>query len=82
MVHKASLAPSETRGRLDANLNSRFYERIAPLYDSLYDDVDAEEAVRQWCLLVKRCANLPRQTQQPLPRLLDLGCSTGKYLKP
>jgi SAM-dependent methyltransferase len=82
MVRKAPLPPGETRGRLDTDLNSRFYERIAPIYDRLYEDVDAEEAVRQWRLLVQTCADLPRTTYGTLPQLLDLGCGTGKYLEP
>lgn len=56
-----------------------FYEWLAPLYDELYDAIDVEEAVRQWAILVRKVAQLPR-ARHPHPRLLDLGCGTGRYL--
>ncbi len=81
MSRKASGVPISV-GAPSANLNPAFYEQIAPVYDSLYEDVDAEEAVRQWRLLVKRHARMPKPGEATLPRLLDLGCGTGRYLDP
>ncbi len=56
-----------------------FYEWLAPIYDDLYDAIDVEEAVRQWSILVRKVARLPR-AHHLRPRLLDLGCGTGRYL--
>lgn len=81
MVRNAVRALAPGGGHRTPNLNMQFYERIASIYDSLYEDVDAEEAVRQWLLLVKKHAGLPKRGT-PLPRLLDLGCGTGRYLDP
>src|SRR5882762_7445704 len=57
---------------------SDFYEWLAPIYDDLYDAIDVEEAVRQWALLVRKMSRLPR-ARSPIPRLVDLGCGTGRY---
>lgn len=56
-----------------------FYEWLAPIYDDLYDAIDVEEAVRQWSILVRKVTHLPR-AHHARPRLLDLGCGTGRYL--
>lgn len=59
-----------------------FYEQIAPIYDGLYEDVDADEAVRQWLMLVEHHVRVRRPPAPRLPRLVDLGCGTGRYLSP
>lgn len=64
------------------NRNVEFYEQLAPVYDRLYVDVDAEETVRQWSILLQQCAGLPNPMHSAAPRLLDLGCGTGRYLDP
>jgi SAM-dependent methyltransferase len=64
----------------DERLDSpAFYEWLAPIYDDLYDAIDVEEAVRQWNILVRKLTRLPR-AGHPRPRLLDIGCGTGRYL--
>jgi len=70
------------KGHRSLNRNVEFYEQLAPIYDRLYADVDAEEAVRQWSILLRRCAHLPNPKHPDVPRLLDLGCGTGRYLEP
>jgi len=81
MVQRRSAATAQNEER-GADTNTQFYEGIAPIYDTLYEDVDAVEAVRQWSLLTMKCAGLPPQDRKNLPRLLDLGCGTGLYLEP
>jgi SAM-dependent methyltransferase len=66
------------------NANHCFYDAIASLYDRLYEDVDATEAVRQWLLLIAKSQPMLTTAlrQNAQPRLLDLGCGTGLYLEP
>jgi SAM-dependent methyltransferase len=59
------------------NRNASFYKALAGLYDDLYADVDAQEAVRQWTLLIKL---FDSDVFRPTRSLLDVGCGTGKYL--
>ena len=61
---------------------SSFYDWVAPIYDELYEQIDVEEAVRQWGQLVRQESGLPRRDNRRLPRLLDIGCGTGRYLEP
>lgn len=75
-------ASQDDLAKTGANRNVLFYERIASIYDSLYADVDAEEAVRQWLLLVKRHSASRKTRKTSRPRLVDLGCGTGRYLDP
>lgn len=70
------------KGQPSLNRNIEFYEQLAPVYDRLYVDVDAEETVRQWNLLLQQYAQLPSPMHSAAPRLLDLGCGTGRYLDP
>lgn len=65
--------------RVQRGGSPEFYEWLAPIYDDLYDAIDVEEAVRQWSILLRKVARLPRG-HHLRPRLLDLGCGTGRYL--
>jgi len=64
------------------NPNPEFYEAISTIYDRLYEEVDAAEAVRQWLSLISKFRPLPENGCLPLPKLLDLGCGPGRYLEP
>ncbi len=65
------------------NQNAGFYEAVSPFYDDLYPEVDADEAVRQWRLLIEERLQYKVNYQSAKrPRLLDLGCGTGRYLEP
>lgn len=62
----------------DANPNSDCYEKLAPIYEELYGDIDAQETVRQWWQLLVQQKLLPRNPQGL--RLLDVGCGPGWHL--
>ncbi len=60
------------------NVNSKFYAQFADYYESVYADVDAAEAVRQWRSLL----GLDSKLMPFSPSLLDLGCGPGWHLQP
>ena len=72
----------DTPSAIPENPNPEFYEAISTIYDRLYEEIDAAEAVRQWLLLISRFRPLPENGRLPLPKLLDLGCGPGRYLEP
>lgn len=65
--------------RLDEdNPNLDCYEKLAPIYEELYGDIDAQETVRQWWQLLVQQKLFP-QNPKGL-RLLDIGCGPGWHL--
>lgn len=63
----------------DSNPNPDCYESLAPYYEEIYANIDADETVRQWWQLLRESRLV---TEHPeMLRLLDIGCGPGWQLK-
>ena len=65
--------------KADDKQNTDCYEALADCYEDIYGVIDAQEAVRQWLLLLNQLELYPQQTHKL--RLLDIGCGPGWYLE-
>lgn len=63
----------------DGNPNPDCYELLAPYYEEIYANIDADETVRQWWQLLRE-SQLVTEHPERL-RLLDIGCGPGWQLK-
>ena len=64
--------------RDDDNPNPDCYEKLAPIYEELYGDIDAQETVHQWWQFLVQQNLLPSNPKGL--RLLDVGCGPGWHL--
>lgn len=63
----------------DSNPNPDCYESLAPYYEQIYTNIDADETVRQWWQLL--CESRLVTDHPERLRLLDIGCGPGWQLK-
>lgn len=63
----------------DSNPNPDCYESLAPYYEEIYANIDADETVRQWWQLLRESQIVTGHPERL--RLLDIGCGPGWQLK-
>lgn len=77
MIYSVSLETDPNMKTLASNRdNVEFYDRFAEPYERIYSCVDAEEAVRQWRMILDACSDgRPHGID-----LVDIGCGPGWHL--